>query len=105
MKKTIVLVTLLLFVVTSAFAVTGGNARKGKHLYKKNCKICHDAIGEKEVISPMSKTMSQWDRYFKRGFENHPAGIPDTMPEKDIKDIEQFLHDGAADSPAPSTCG
>jgi len=27
------------------------------------------------------------------------------MSEKDLKDINQFLYDHAADSPSPETCG
>jgi cytochrome c5 len=105
--KSMLLVVLVLsaFTVTSVMAVEGGNARKGKHLYKKNCKICHAKGGEGGELTPMSKTMAQWDRYFKKKAKKHPGDAFSKLKAKDIKDINQFLHDSAADSPAPATCG
>ncbi|WP_321369699.1 cytochrome c [uncultured Desulfuromusa sp.] len=93
------------FTATSALAVEGGNARKGKHLFKKSCKSCHGSGGEGGELTPMSKTMSQWDRFFKKKTEDHPGDVFKTISDKDKKDINQFLHDSAADSPAPATCG
>jgi len=87
------------------YAADGGNPKKGKHLYKKQCKSCHskgDTAGE---ITPMSKTMSQWDRYFKRLKHKGDQAAFDALSEKDLKDIQQFLYDHAADSDQPQTCG
>ncbi len=105
--KMFLIVTLVLsaFTATSVLAVEGGNARKGKHLFKKNCKTCHDASGKGGELTPMSKTMAQWDRYFKKKAKKHPGDSISKMKAKDLKDINQFLYDSAADSPAPATCG
>ncbi len=105
MWKKVLLVGLILsaFCVTSVIAVEGGNSRKGKHLYKKNCKSCHSAGAEGGDLTPMSKTMRQWDRFFKKG--EHPGDLFDKTSKKDLKDINQFLYDKAADSPSPETCG
>ncbi len=105
--KTLLMIGLILaaFTATSVLAIDGGNSRKGKHLFKKNCKSCHDKGGEGGEVTPMSKTMGQWDRYFKKKAKKHPGDVFTELKEKDVKDINQFLYDSAADSPAPSTCG
>ena len=105
--KALLMIGLILtaFTVTSAMAVEGGNARKGKHLFKKNCKSCHDAGGEGGELTPMSKTMSQWDRYFKKKAAKHPGDAIKKQNAKNLKDINQFLFNSAADSPSPATCG
>ena len=105
--KNLLMVGLILaaFTATSVLAIDGGNSRKGKHLYKKNCKVCHNKGGEGGELTPMSKTMAQWDRYFKKKAKKHPGDVFSKTKAKDVKDINQFLYDSAADSPAPATCG
>ena len=87
------------------YAVDGGNPKKGKHLYKKECKACHskgDTAGE---LTPMSKTMSQWDRFFKRDMHSAQPDVFKKLSDKELLDIQQFLYDHAADSDQPQTCG
>jgi len=87
------------------YAAEGGNPKKGKHLYKKQCKSCHskgDAAGE---LTPMNKTMSQWDRYFTKMKHKGDQAVFDNISEQKLKDIQQFLYDHAADSDQPQTCG
>ena len=105
MWKKVLLVGLILsaFCVSSVMAVEGGNSRKGKHLFKKNCKSCHSVGAEGGELTPMSKTMKQWDRFFDKA--EHPGDLFKSTSEKDLKDINQFLYDKAADSPSPETCG
>ncbi len=91
------------------------NAKKGKFLYKKNCRIaCHagETEGVKE-LNPTSKTQKQWERYFneenEKLIEEHSKGELDEILEKfkeqDYKDILKYLRDHAADSDQPQTCG
>lgn len=91
------------FCVTSALAIEGGNPKKGKYLFKKNCKSCHTEGAEGGQLTPMKKTMSQWDRFFKK--PKHPGTIMNDVSEKDLMDINQYLYDHAADSAQPETCG
>ncbi len=106
MKKLLMVgLILMAFTATSVLAVEGGNSRKGKHLFKNNCKSCHNAGGEAEELNPMSKTMAQWDRYFKKKAKKHSGSVMKDLSKKDLKDIHQFLFDKAADSPSPETCG
>lgn len=101
--KPLLFLTLVAFVATSALASEGGNPRKGKYLFKKTCKACHSENGAGGDLTPMSKTQAQWDRFFKKKKHN-PDGFKD-VSDKDLKDIQQFLFDHAADSPQPQTCG
>jgi cytochrome c5 len=107
MKKfvgAITTLTLVALLATSALSAEGGNPRKGKHLFKKSCKECHNAGAVGGEVTPLSKTMKQWDRFFEK-LDGHPAeGLKD-LSEQDLKDIQQFLYDHAADSEQPQTCG
>ena len=101
--KIVSMFAVIALVATSIMAAEGGNPRKGKHLYKKTCKTCHGPDGDGGELTPMSKTQAQWDRFFKKG--KHDAAAWGDLSEKDLKDVQQFLYDHAADSPQPQTCG
>ena len=99
----IVLLTAMAFMVAGAFAAEGGNPRKGKSLFKKTCKECHSKGAAAGEVTPLTKTMEQWDRFFQK-LDHNPDGLKN-LSEQDLKDIHQFLYDHAADSPHPETCG
>jgi len=101
--KSVLALALVAVFATSVLAADGGNPRKGKYLFKKACKSCHGADGSAGELTPMTKTMSQWDRFFKK-MDHDPAPMKD-LSEQDLKDINQFLYDFAADSDQPATCG
>lgn len=105
LTRIIAIFAMLALCATSVLAAEGGNPKKGKYLYKKSCKACHAEDGEGGAITPLSKTMSQWDRFFDKkgaGCAEHAGG---KLSEKDVQDIQQFLYDHAADSDQPETCG
>ncbi|WP_220752717.1 MULTISPECIES: c-type cytochrome [Shewanella] len=104
-NKILVCVTLALCFGSQVQAADGGNPKKGKHLYKKECKACHGVGDEGGEITPMSKTMSQWDRFFKRNKHKAKAEVFNALDEQELLDIQQFLYDHAADSDQPQTCG
>jgi len=103
--KLMIMLTIVVFTATSVLAVQGGNPKKGKYLYKKHCKECHSAGSAGGELTPMSKTMSQWDRLFKKGEHKGGQEAWSKMKEQELLDINQFLFDHAADSPSPQTCG
>lgn len=108
MKKLLKSITILIALscfATAVFAAEGGNPKKGKYLYKKSCKTCHVAGAEGGALTPLSKTMSQWDRFFSRDQHKAKPAVWGDFSEKDLKDIQQFLYDHAADSDQPQTCG
>lgn len=102
-KLCLVALLLVTFGVTSALAVDGGNPRKGKYLFKKNCKTCHTDGAEGGSVTPLNKTMSQWDRFFKK--PKCSSAPWEGLSEQDLLDINQFLFDHAVDSEQPETCG
>lgn len=104
-KKILTLALVVSFCASTVLAIEGGNPKKGKYLYKKNCKECHSDGAEGGNLTPMSKTMSQWDRFFKRDKHKAKPEIWEGFSEKDLLDMNQFLFDHAADSDQPATCG
>ncbi len=103
--KLIVCLALAATTATVALAAEGGNPKKGKYLYKKSCKACHATEAEGKELTPLSKTQAQWDRFFDKGDHPNKAEAWKGLSEQDIKDINQFLFDHAADSDQPETCG
>ncbi|MCF1428399.1 MAG: cytochrome c [Shewanella sp.] len=94
-----------LFLGSTALAADGGNPKKGKHLYKKECKVCHSKADSAGELTPMSKTMAQWDRFFDKNKHKHKPEVFQQLSKKELMDIQQFLYDHAADSDQPQTCG
>jgi mono/diheme cytochrome c family protein len=103
MKKTLILLILIAFAAMTAFAMSGGNPRKGRSLFKKNCKSCHVVGAEGGAISPLSKTMKQWDKFFKKG--KHPGTIWESLSDTEKANIGQYLFDNAIDTHHPDKCG
>ena len=101
--KPVIALLLVTFFTTTALAAEGGNPRKGKALFKKSCKECHSRGAAGGEVTPLTKTMEQWDRFFEK--KEHNSEPPKALSEQDMKDIQQFLYDHAADSPQPQTCG
>ncbi|MBE0599676.1 MAG: cytochrome c [Desulfuromonadales bacterium] len=104
-RKLVACFALLALSVTTALAVEGGNPKKGKFLYKKNCKSCHVEGGEGKNLSPLNKTQSQWNRLFDKGTHPKKGEVWKGLSEQDLKDINQYLYNHAADSDQPETCG
>jgi mono/diheme cytochrome c family protein len=101
-KATKILIGLMIvaFTVTSAFAAIEkpDNYKKGKYLYKKNCKTCH-------VKSASDKTMGQWERIYKKGEHRGGAEAWEKLDEKELHQIFFYLYEHARDSAQPETCG
>lgn len=113
MKRTIISIIIAVFCFTTLAATvhagTKGNKRKGKFIYRKVFKECHaqDAsIPAKPSISPDTKTMAQWDRFFaKKNFETFGCKAQwDNLSETDLLHILTYMKSGAADSPTPAKC-
>ena len=111
MKLSFTLLFLAVFSLSWAFSAamspaSKGNQKKGRYYFRTTCKTCHgkgDAGGE---ITPLSKTMAQWERYFERGKHNKRAELlDDVMKPEQIVDVGAYLVEHAADSLQPETCG
>lgn len=106
MKKFTVFIAclaLLTFVATSAFARV--NWRKGRYIFKKNCRTCHVAGGSAKALSPTVKTKAQWDRFIETDKHQADPEAFKKLSDDDIKALQLFLEKFSADSPQPATCG
>ena len=113
MKKSIIALLIAVFCMTTLAATvhagSKGNKRKGKFTYRKVYKECHAAdasVSAKPGISPDSKTMAQWDRFFtKKDFSTFGCKAQwDALSEQDLLHILTYMKSGAADSPTPAKC-
>jgi hypothetical protein len=102
-------IAFLLTFMGSALAEGGGDARKGKYAYRNLYKVCNERGGiesAKPPIGPDSKTQAQWTKVFEtKDFEQFGCKEEwDKLSEQELADIFSYLHDHAADSPAPAKC-
>jgi hypothetical protein len=108
MKKKIVsmaiMVSLLLGALGAGLAQEKGNARKGKYLFRKNCRACHVNGGSTKELSPLSKTQAQWDEVFKNIGQLKCKDEWAKLSEKDKTDLYAQLWGHAFDSPSPEKC-
>lgn len=96
----IVIAALTLAAVSMAFAE--GNARKGKYLYRKNCRSCHGVNASD--LSPSSKTQAEWKKVMG-SWQSLPCVKQwPAATDEDRIDIFTYLHDYAKDSPTPAKC-
>jgi len=104
----VLIVVFLLTFIGLAMAGGKGNARKGKYLYRKNCRICHKegATGDKvgKPLSPISKTQAEWQQVFDNYKELACKAAWEKLSEKDLRDIYAHLWGHAFDSPSPAKC-
>ena len=98
--------SLLTMTVAWAAAIEGGDANKGRKLALEKCKYCHVTGADGGTMTPLSKTQSQWARFYAKDKHNKLApGAWDKIESNELIDIMQFMYDHAADSPQPETCG
>ena len=98
---------LLLFVFSGLHdASAQGNGRKGKYLFRKNCRACHVDGGSAKELSPISKTQEQWKAAFTQD-AHKKFDCKDEwtkLSAGDLEDIFTYMHDHAFDSPSPAKC-
>ena len=89
-------------------------APNGKELYRNNCKVCHDKGSAQGQYTPMTLTQDQWRNFFKLKLASahksvlNPKGggkLLEQITPDQMKAIQRFAIDHAADSEQPATCG
>jgi mono/diheme cytochrome c family protein len=105
MSKTIFSLALAaaLLLVSLGPALSAGNWRKGKYLYRKNCRTCHHPGGEAKDLSPATYKQAKWAELFKQNKIPCKPKWP-KLSDKAIADMYAYLHGHAADSPSPAKC-
>lgn len=90
-------------------ASAGPNPNKGKTLYKSTCKTCHVKNGEAKELTPISKTIGQWEKFFQKGITACSKRVETktgkALTPQELEDMKFFLVSHAADSDRPETCG
>ena len=99
---------LMVFGIGVTFAGQGfspdGNERRGKYLYRKNCRSCHDGSSAKE-LAPNSKTQAQWESSFNSYQDLKCSEEWKGLSSERQNDIFTYLYKHAYDSDQPATCG
>ena len=92
--------------MSTVLAVDYGNGRKGKYLFRKNCRSCHQDGASAPAMSPDSKTQDQWVEAFKADMimDYVCKAEWDKMSESDRLDVFTYVHKYAFDSPTPKKC-
>jgi hypothetical protein len=106
-KKVGCILIILIFLIASigiVMAEVKGNARKGKYLYRKNCRTCHSDDGSAKALSPIDKTQAQWDEVFQNIDKLSCSQEWSKLSDKDRNDIYAHLWGHAFDSPSPAKC-
>ncbi len=106
------LIVVVLALIGAAWA--GDKSPDGKTLYKQDCRVCHDKGSSNGEYSPMSMIQDQWSTFFKARLaaSHKEVKMPGTdkkllevLTPDQIKTIQKFCVDHAADSEQPQTCG
>ena len=80
------------------------NADEGKNLFVKKCGKCHTE-GDAPDFAPVKYASSQWKRFFSRDKHKRKKDISGEITTEEIKLIEKYLIDHAADSDLPIAAG
>lgn len=115
MKKMIIMSVTAIIIATQigiALAMLDGNPRKGRFLYRQECRPCHmdNPIHEMkeyhaEYMGPDSKRQAEWLEVLENKEQLPCFEHWKDVSQADLNDIFTYLHGGAADSPTPERCG
>ncbi|MGH9873289.1 MAG: c-type cytochrome [Pyrinomonadaceae bacterium] len=103
----------LLVFMLGAEPSVGAQSKSGKDLYKQNCRVCHEKNSANGEYTPMSLTQDQWTSFYKNKLiqkhkevrmPSQETKLLDALTSEQLKAIEKFCIDHAADSEQPQTC-
>ncbi len=107
-KKIFAVLMIMVFLLVSIGVVLAadgkGNARKGKYLFRKNCRTCHSENGSAAELSPISKTQADWQKVFDNYKQLECKAEWDKLSDQDRLDMYEQLYGHAYDSPSPAKC-
>ena len=105
---------ILLLLTSAVLLALPASAQDGKTLYRNNCKVCNDKGSAHKQFTPMTLTQAQWRKFYSGKLAAshatvvHPTTgkkLLESLPPEQMKAIQRFCIDHAADSEAPATCG
>ena len=105
----------ILFATTIILASTAfAGSIDGKKMFRENCHVCHDKGSKYKQYTPMSMTQAQWRKFFATKLvASHKSAIHpvtkknllQSLTPEEMKALQRFAIDHAADSEQPATCG
>ena len=108
-KGILVIVTLIFSFCSIGLSLAqdkAANARRGKALFRQNCRACHSGDKAQE-LGPYQKKIKEWEAVFaKDKYKEYKCRSEwEKLSEQDLLDMLKYLRDGAADSKVPRGCG
>lgn len=109
-----ILLTFAMLAVGLAAWADNNKSLDGKSLYRNNCKVCHDKGSTNKQYTPMTLTQDQWRKFYStKLIPAHKSVVEPKSGKKllellspdQLKAIQRFCVDHAADSEQPATCG
>jgi len=111
--KRLLAISWLIALALVAVVPAGDKGPGGKELYKQNCRVCHEKASPNGEYSPLTLIQDQWKNFFANKFQSthQSAVLPgqnkkllEALTPDQIKSIQKFCVDHAADSEQPQTC-
>ena len=107
-KWIFILIDLIISLCFFGLGIAGSkaNSRKGKMLFRKNCRACHNGSKAQE-LGPYQKTIKEWEAAFAKDKLKDYACKDEwqKLSEQDLIDILEYLRAGASGSAVPRGCG
>jgi mono/diheme cytochrome c family protein len=109
------LLLIVWFILLALVMVTPASEKtaSGKELYRQNCRVCHEKGSPDGEYSPMSLIQDQWKEFFETKYAatHKEVQLPgqskkllEALTPEQIKIIQKYCIDHAADSEQPQTC-
>lgn len=95
---------IIIFVLLGLCIQPGLHAEDGKELFVTKCGKCHTR-GDAPDFAPVKYASSQWKRFFSRDKHKRKKDISEEVSPEEIKIIEKYLTNHAADSDLPIAAG
>ena len=86
-------------------ARAGAADAEGQDIFISKCGACHKAGGEAPVFAPTKYASRQWARFFERNTHKRKKDISRDFTSTELKRVETYLIDHAADSDQPVAIG
>ena len=102
-----IIILFSLCIIVPSIAGERGNARKGKYIFRSNCRPCHRAGGKARPMGPYQRKIKEWESIFAKDKykEFKCKNAWEKLSQQELLDMLQYMRDGAIDSKVPRGCG